>query len=94
MAFIGVRVAVFCDGDFWHGRELERRLERLAKGHNAPYWMAKITANVARDQRNTAALEAEGWVVVRLWESDIKRDPEECARQIVQFLDRTPLRRR
>jgi DNA mismatch endonuclease, patch repair protein len=65
------RVAVFCDGDFWHGRNLEARLARLAAGHNASYWIEKIQKNVARDQAVTERLEREGWTVVRLWESDI-----------------------
>jgi hypothetical protein len=46
------RVAVFCDGDFWHGRDLERRSDALAKGHNAPYWVAKI-----RDERGARPLQ-------------------------------------
>ncbi len=73
------RVAVFCDGDFWHGRHLEERLLRLAEGHNAGYWVAKIGGNVDRDQRNTLTLEALGWRVLRLWESEILRDPEAAA---------------
>ena len=51
---------MFCDGDFWHGRDLETRLARLASGHNAPYWVAKLRANVERDRRVTAQLELAG----------------------------------
>src|SRR5438552_1744468 len=51
IVFPGARVAVFCDGDFWHGRALRRRLRKLARGHNAPYWAAKIRSNVLRDRR-------------------------------------------
>jgi DNA mismatch endonuclease, patch repair protein len=51
IAFLRARVLVFCDGDFWHGRDLEKRIERLKRGHNAPYWVAKIAGNVARDRR-------------------------------------------
>src|SRR5262245_18005673 len=40
------KVVVFCDGDFWHGRDLDARLSRLARGHNAPYWVDKIRTNV------------------------------------------------
>src|SRR5262245_59222595 len=42
IVFPGRRVVVFCDGDFWHGRQLRRRLRKLAKGHNARYWVAKV----------------------------------------------------
>ncbi len=73
LVFRGPKVAVFCDGDFWHGRDLESRLKFLAAGHNPDYWIAKIKRNVDRDSRNTAALESLGWVVLRFWESDIIR---------------------
>lgn len=69
------KLAVFCDGDFWHGRDLDARLARLAVGHNAPYWLAKIQRNAERDRQQTAVLEQSGWKVLRLWETDILRDP-------------------
>jgi len=75
---------VFCDGDFWHGRDLQARLERLATGHNAPYWLAKIRTNVERDRRNDAALRADGWRVLRLWETDILRDTPAAADRVLQ----------
>jgi DNA mismatch endonuclease, patch repair protein len=82
LVFRRARVAVFCDGDFWHGKDLETRLARLANGHNAPYWVAKIQTNVARDHKQTAALEAAGWIVLRFWESEIRRAPETIATAI------------
>lgn len=77
---------IFCDGDFWHGRNLESRLERLAHGHNAAYWMAKIRRNVERDRQNTAELVAAGWNVLRFWESEILREPAKVADRIVEAL--------
>lgn len=68
------RVAVFCDGDFWHGRDWRKRSRKLVNGQNAAYWRAKIKTNMARDARTSAALEEAGWRVVRLWETDILRD--------------------
>jgi len=82
------RVAVFVDGDFWHGRNLEQRLERLARGHNAPYWVEKIRTNVARDTRVTSALEEAGWAVVRLWESDVRADPKRAALRVQALCER------
>jgi DNA mismatch endonuclease (patch repair protein) len=76
------RVAVFCDGDFWHGRDLERRSDALAKGHNAPYWVAKIRTNVERDRSNTRKLEELGWEVLRLWETEILRDVAAAADKV------------
>lgn len=83
VVFPSARVVVFCDGDFWHGRDLEQRLARLAGGHNAPYWTAKVKANVARDQLQTRALAAAGWVVLRFWERDILRATDCVAQQVV-----------
>ncbi len=74
IVFPQVKVAVFCDGDFWHGRDWSSLKAKLDEGSNASYWTAKIAANIERDQRNTALLEKQEWLVIRLWETDIKRD--------------------
>jgi DNA mismatch endonuclease (patch repair protein) len=84
--FTSARIAVFCDGDFWHGRNWGSLRPKLAQGTNAAYWSAKIASNIKRDERNTALLEKGGWLVIRLWETDIKRDPAaaaNCIRRVV-----------
>lgn len=86
VVFPSARVVVFCDGDFWHGRDLDQRLVRLAKGHNAPYWTAKVKGNVARDQLQTRELAAAGWVVLRFWESDILRAPDCVAQHVADTI--------
>lgn len=88
LVFMRERVAVFCDGDFWHGRNLDDRLHKLAEGHNATYWTAKITANAARDVDRTRQLEQAGWVVLRFWETDIVRDPVALAREIAKIVEK------
>lgn len=94
IVFHSARVAVFCDGDYWHGRDLEQRLAKLKVGHNATYWVAKITSNVERDRRVTTALEGEGWLVLRFWETDIKRGAARVARDIAEHVrERRALRR-
>ena len=80
------RVAVFVDGDFWHGRRLKARLVRLSTGHNPIYWTQKILANRARDRRVTAALHRLGWRVVRAWESDIQREVDHVGEKIVALV--------
>jgi DNA mismatch endonuclease (patch repair protein) len=52
------RLAVFVDGDFWHGRDWEARRRKLAAGHNASYWLAKIGYNRERDRRGTSRTTA------------------------------------
>lgn len=82
LAFIGARVAVFCDGDFWHGRSWPVRSAKLGQGANASYWLAKIARNIERDAENTVELQRQGWCVIRLWETDIQRDPHQAACQV------------
>lgn len=86
LVFVRRRVAVFCDGDFWHGRDLAARLAKLESGHNAPYWTAKIRRNVERDAQVNTALAALGWTVVRVWETDVLRDPVAAAKQVAALL--------
>ena len=64
------KLAVFIDGDFWHGRELDRV---IAKYGEESSWVTKLRRNIARDREQEAALRASGWSVLRIWESDIKR---------------------
>ncbi|MBI4702492.1 MAG: very short patch repair endonuclease [Deltaproteobacteria bacterium] len=90
VAFRGARVVVFCDGDFWHGRDLAVRLRRLGRGHNAAYWTAKLRANVARDDRRNVALLSLGFCVVRVWESDVVAAPKAVAHFIERIVKRRP----
>jgi DNA mismatch endonuclease (patch repair protein) len=82
LVFRRARVLVFCDGDFWHGRRWKQLQAQLEKRHNAAYWLAKIARNRERDRQNTARLKAAGWLVLRFWETDIKKDPAAAARKI------------
>lgn len=86
IVFVKQRVAVFCDGDFWHGRGLRERLQRLQAGHNAHYWTAKILGNVRRDRRIKSELRAAGWTVVRVWETDIRVNVSKQADKIEALL--------
>jgi DNA mismatch endonuclease (patch repair protein) len=79
-----VRLAVFCDGDFWHGRHLERRVAKLAAGHNARYWVAKMRSNVERDRRTERLLADSGWAFLRFWESDVRANPQSAATAVLK----------
>lgn len=87
LVFLRARVVVFCDGDFWHGRNWPTLKAKLVGGANSDYWLAKIEANVERDKRNTALLEDGGWRVIRLWETDIKRDRLRAALQVKEAVE-------
>lgn len=69
--FAGPKVVVFVDGDFWHGRFLEQRIERGDFRRNAEYWIPKLLRNRSRDAEVTKKLAAEGWIVLRFWESEV-----------------------
>lgn len=84
------RIVIFCDGDFWHGRDLSSRLRRLAQGHNAAYWTKKLRRNVQRDKAHNLALSRLGWLVLRYWESDIHSDVTRIADDIVLHLNGAP----
>ena len=86
IVFTKDRIAVFCDGDFWHGRDLTMRLAKLSQGHNAPYWLAKVQRNVERDRQQAEALEASGWIVLRFWETDILRNAADIAENVAGVL--------
>jgi DNA mismatch endonuclease (patch repair protein) len=86
VVFAGMRTVVFCDGDFWHGRSWRSLRRKLMGRANAAYWVAKIGSNRARDARHVAALRRAGWRVIRLWETDIRRDPAAVAAQVAQVL--------
>jgi DNA (cytosine-5)-methyltransferase 1 len=72
------QIAIFCDGDFWHGyRFQERRI-----GNNEKFWAAKIQRNMNRDQVVNTELVNKGWQVFRFWEHEIKSDPQTCIDRI------------
>lgn len=80
---------MFCDGDFWHGRDWDRRKQRLQRGTNANYWVAKIESNRARDARIVQELENLGWTVLRFWETDIRHHPDAIVEVIAKALARS-----
>ena len=86
--FPSLKVAVFCDGDFWHGRRWAHLRRRLRRGANPTYWLAKIQYNRRRDKALTRLLRANGWIVIRLWETDILAAPHGAAQQVASAVRR------
>ena len=77
IAFIGKKVAVFCDSEFWHGYNWEERKHDF-KSHQE-FWIPKIERNMERDKEVTKVLEDDGWTVLRFWGKEIKKNLSECA---------------
>jgi DNA mismatch endonuclease (patch repair protein) len=82
VAFPTQRVAVFVDGDFWHGYRYPLWRERLA-----PFWQQKIETNRARDRRNSKRLRMLGWHVVRIWQHQVEHQLGAATERIVSVVD-------
>jgi len=77
IAFIGKKVAVFCDSEFWHGYDWATRKTDIKS--NKSFWIPKIEKNIERDRKVSQTLEDDGWTVLRFWGKEIKKDTVGCA---------------
>ncbi len=82
IAITKYKIAIFCDGEFFHGKEWPTLEERLKKGKNPEYWITKINKNMQRDLRNNLELRGLGWTVIHFWEEDIQNHLEECVKAV------------
>ena len=80
IVFIGKKVAVFCDSEFWHGYDWDNKKKEF-KSHQ-DFWIPKIERNIARDKEVNDQLKRTGWTVLRFWGNDIKKDLQACADEI------------
>ncbi len=76
------KIAIFLDGDFWHGRQWKKDNYTPPSG----YWKEKITRNIRRDRKVDRTLRQQGWKVLRFWESEIEKDPSRCVQRILKEL--------
>jgi DNA mismatch endonuclease (patch repair protein) len=72
-------IAIFCDGDFWHGRNFKNEAEKYNK-----FWREKIQINMKRDKKVNKELHQQGWKVLRFWETDIYDNINYCADKVLQ----------
>ncbi|MEQ2677408.1 very short patch repair endonuclease [Enterocloster citroniae] len=72
------KIAIFCDSEFFHGKDWEILKPRLEKGNNSEYWKKKILRNMERDEEVNKALLFLGWTVIRFWGKDISKKCDEC----------------
>lgn len=86
IAFIGKKIAVFIDGEFWHGYNWEVRKNDFKT--NREFWIPKIERNMERDKEVTKALQESGWTVIRFWGNEIKKNVIQCADIIQKELER------
>ena len=77
------KIAIFCDGDFFHGKPTKYSVHT-----NAKFWNDKIQRNIERDLENTIELRDNGWAVLRFWESDIKLNLDLCISQVIKYIEK------
>ena len=80
------RIAIFCDSEFFHGKDWEVLKLRLEKGKNPNYWVKKIERNIRRDMEKDQALQYLGWTVIHFWGKDILKNPDECIHVIEEII--------
>ena len=76
------KVAIFCDSEFFHGKDWDKLQEQIKKGNNSEFWINKISKNRSRDEEINKKLEFMGWTVVRFWGKDIRRNVNQCVEVI------------
>lgn len=86
IAITKYKIAIFCDGEFFHGKDWNVLKQRLSKGKNSKYWVDKIERNITRDRINDKMLLYYDWVVLHFWENDIKNDLENCIETIKEVI--------
>ena len=80
------KIVIFCDGEFFHGKDWEVLKPRLEKSNNSKFWISKISRNRERDNEINKRLLFEGWTVIRFWGTDIKKHLEECIKVIEEAI--------
>jgi len=86
IAFPKLKIAVFIDGEFWHGRRFKKERETYKQ-----FWIKKIEGNIKRDRKNRALLKKEGWKVIRIWDMDLKKNPEKEMAKIISTVNEATL---
>ncbi len=81
LVFKSLKIAVFCDSEFWHGKNWESK--KYEHKSNQDFWYKKIERNIERDKEVNFELEKSGWKVIRFWGKEIEKNLELCTETIV-----------
>lgn len=84
IAILRYNIAVFVDGEFWHGKDWTVRKECLQR--NREYWIEKIEENIARDKRVDNELQTMGWTPIHFWAKDVEKDTDKCIGEILELI--------
>lgn len=80
------KIAIFCDSEFFHGKDWDVLKPQLERGNNGSFWIKKIARNMERDDEVNKALLFRGWTVIRFWGKDIIKKPNECLKVIEETI--------
>ena len=80
------RIAIFCDSEFFHGKDWDDLKKQLERGRNAEFWINKISKNRERDEEINKQLFYQGWTVIRFWGKDIKKDVGQCVKAVEEAI--------
>ena len=80
------KIAIFCDGEFFHGKDWEVLKPKLERGNNSEFWISKISRNRERDDEINKRLLFEGWIVIRFWGDEIKKHADECVKVVEETI--------
>ncbi len=86
IAITKYKIAIFCDGEFFHGKDWEVLRPRLENSHNSEFWISKISRNRERDDEINKQLLFQGWTVIRFWGNDIKKHTDDCVKVIEECI--------
>lgn len=86
IALTKYNIAIFCDGEFFHGKDWEVLKSRLEKSNNSKFWINKISRNRERDNEVNKKLLFKGWTVIRFWGNDVKKNTDECVKVIEEII--------
>ncbi len=89
IAITKYKIAIFCDGEFFHGKDWEQLQIKLKNSNNSDYWIKKIQRNINRDYEVEQAIRAKGWIVLRFWGKDIKHDVNMCVKTVKEAIQYT-----
>lgn len=78
------QIAIFCDGEFWHGKDWDIKKHKIKS--NREYWIEKIERNINRDCKTEKLLYGMGWTVIRFWGTDIRKDLSGCIDEIKNII--------
>lgn len=86
IAITKYKIAIFCDGEFFHGKDWEVKKPKLMNSKNSDYWISKIERNMERDHENEQKLLFMGWTVIRFWGKEILKNTDDCMKVIEEAI--------